>query len=102
MISVVGDMNRGTLPVAVSNRSGSGPDRGSTSPELHLDTADFNLDVSTSFGLLPLQQIYQTTLPCLFMILVALLTATNEYEHRCKTVESGKEDMAFRVRTTLS
>lgn len=71
-------------------------------PELHLDTADFDLDVSTNFGLSPLQKIYQTTLPCLFTILVALLTAKNEYEHRRRTVKLGKEDMAFRVRSTYS
>ncbi|KAJ2911518.1 hypothetical protein MD484_g8897, partial [Candolleomyces efflorescens] len=65
---------------------------------LHLPSEKVTIPYLTSdFGLTKIQSIYSTVLPCLSMLLMALLTAENDSERRRKKAKVGKIDRAQAV-----
>jgi len=48
--------------------------------------------LTTDFGLKRLAAIYQSLLPCLWLLLTALMTAVNDYETKTGREKQGKDE----------
>ncbi|KAI1790167.1 hypothetical protein LXA43DRAFT_523935 [Ganoderma leucocontextum] len=65
-----------------------------------LQLASTTVDVeslTTNLALKRLASLFQTLLPCLWLLLISLLTATNVYERKHKTTKLGKDERAARI-----
>lgn len=73
-------------------------DRALRDPELRLPSTETTIPrLTTDFGLNRLTAIYQTLLPCMWMLLVTLMTATNTYEQKFHREKLNKDARAAQV-----
>ena len=66
--------------------------------ELHISFLKLNIPyLTTEFGLKKILVLYQTVLPCLWLLLSTILAAQNDYEKQMGREKEGKEEMIPRV-----
>lgn len=73
-------------------------DRALRDPELRVPATEATIPRLTSdFGLKRVATIYQTLLPCMWLLLITLMTATNTYEQKFHREKLNKEVRATQV-----
>jgi hypothetical protein len=61
--------------------------------ELHISSLKLNIPyLTTEFGLKKILVLYQTVLPCLWLLLLTILAAQNDYEKKMGREKGGKEE----------
>jgi hypothetical protein len=70
--------------------------------ELRISSSKLDIPyLTTEFGLKKMLVLYQTVLPCLWLLLSTILAAQNDYEKKTGREKEGKEEMIPRVSAAM-